>query len=424
MKKNILLITLGILLGGATMYAKDFKTQTVAAVPENIALEESFLAFTKAINEAGQFVQGHRWYESPREQAEAYQHILRALIATLEKEALSDPDFPFFHEVNPYTKLGMDNSDQRYLTAYLTGEGEYRVWGDRGTSRRLDFTLYKEGSSMAPSFATLTSDQLVTDENGNFELFIGGESRGENWLPGDTGRVRLLIRQIHSDWTNEIPGQIHIDRVDSGRPTYPLLTREKMADRLRATTNSFADEVRRWPELSRTRFAMLMPANSLTPPQDTGSEGGLSGRWMVGGHFNLAPDEALIITTRPTEAAYQGIQLGHHWWESIDYANRQASLTLDQVRVSSDGVIYFVISEQDPGVPNWLDTGGFDRGVILMRFDGMPSELSKEQKPGAQLVKLEDLHQFMPADEPQILEEERSKAIAARRAHVQRRYGF
>lgn len=422
MKRTILYLTLGALIGALLMYLKDFKTESTEMVQDGIGLEESFQEFASAIDQAGSFVQQHQWYGSPIEQAEAYRHILRGLIAAIELQAMSDPDFPYFHEVDPFSKSGMDNSDQRYLITLLNGEASYRVWGNRGTSRRLDFTLYEGSLPMAPSFATITTEQLVTDADGNFELHIGGSPRANNWLPGHAGEMRLLVRQIHSNWSAEVPGQMHIDRIDADRPLYPVLTTEKMADRLRAATNTFAADLRRWPELSRTRFSMLMPTNRLMPPLDTGKEGGLAGRWMVGGHFDLKEDEALIISARPTDARYQGIQLGNHWWASLDYANRQTSVTADQAKVSSDGAIYFVISQADPGVSNWLDTEGFARGVILMRYDGMSAPLSDEQTPVAELVKLADLREHLPADEPEISADERALGISERRRHVQLRF--
>ena len=122
---------------------------------------------------------------------------------------------------------------------------------------------------------------------------------------------------------------------------------------------------------------------------------------------------------------HQGIQLGHHWWESLDYANRQTSLTTDQAQLSSDGAYYFVIANTDPGVPNWLDTEGFSRGVILMRFDGLaPPEIPEEQHPRTKLVKSADVRAHLPADEPVVTAEQRASQLAQRRQHAQRRENF
>jgi hypothetical protein len=419
--KNLLFIVLGLLAGMATvlLYQSQYHIKKNA---DSAGLEEAYQALSLAVSDAGTFVQNHQWYGSEREQAEAYRHIVRALISSLELKALSDTDFPFFHEMTTSSKTGMDNSDQRYLITMIHGEGTYRVWGNRGSTRRLNFTLYPDGSPMAPSFATLTSDDLIVNDDGSFELFIGGEKQGVNWLPLKRERFRLLIRQIHADWDHEMAGNIHIDRIDEGRPLYPTLSKDRMTANLDHATHDFTTNVQLWPELSRTRFALLMPPNALTPPQDTGIEGGLTGRWMVGGHFNLADDEALIISTRKTEAKYQSIQLGHHWWESLDYANRQTSLTVDQSYVDTAGNIHYVISQADPQIQNWLDTEGFTRGVVLMRFDGLDRPLSESERPTSRLIKLNALENILPNSN--FTKSQREEEILSRRRHIQKRYNY
>jgi hypothetical protein len=278
---------------------------------------------------------------------------------------------------------------------------------------------------MSSMVDTVSTDDLEVAPDGSFELWIGGQPREGNWLRAEPGLQRLLVGQIHSDWAAELPGEVHIDRIDSDRLSYPPFSAEIMADRLTAATNFFAEEVRLWPELSRTWIAGLVPANTLLAPRDTGSEGGLAGRLMSGGHYELEGDEALILTSWPTSAKYQGIQLGHHWWESLDYANRQTSLTADQAHLSSDGAYHFVVSATDPAVPNWLDTEGFSRGIILMRYDGLETaEIHEAQHPTATLVKLSDLRASLPVDEPTVSPQERANQLAVRRRHVQRRENF
>ena len=95
-------------------------------------LQSSYDQLVESLAEAGDFVEGHRWYGTEREQAEAYRHIMRILISSLEERGLNDPDFPSFRIIRPRTKSGMDNADQRYLAAALDGDSEYRIWGFGG----------------------------------------------------------------------------------------------------------------------------------------------------------------------------------------------------------------------------------------------------------------------------------------------------
>ncbi|MDG2336219.1 MAG: DUF1214 domain-containing protein [Myxococcota bacterium] len=422
--KNIAWILLGALLGSAGLFWAQIQPERAVRIQGEHELEAAFSELARAVKESGDFVQGHQWYGSEREQAEAYRHIARIMMNVLPASLLIDPDFPYFFEIGPFSKSGMDNSDQRYLTTTVNGSGTYRIWGSRGGSRRLDVSLYEQ-DALSGSLATLTSEQLSVEDDGSFEIILGGPSREGNWLPMQTGDLRLMVRQVHSDWADELPGEVHIDRIDESRPVYPELDRQEMAARLIEAANLLALNVRRWPEYSRTRIQGLIPVNTLTAPRPVGQTGGLAGRLMVAGHFDLASDEALLIKTWPSQATYQGIQLGHHWWESMDYANRQSSLTADQARESSDGALYFVVSESDPGVANWLDTEGFRRGVIFMRFDGLEGqELEEGREPTASLIKLNALQGYLPADEALFSSTQRAAQIATRRRHVQRRFGF
>lgn len=424
MLKNILLLLSGAILGAVALFALHLRPAPVPKVEATADLEAAYAQFTNAIKDSGTFVQNHQWYGSDRERAEAYRHIARASVNALTYGVLIDPDFPFFAEIGPFTKGGMDNSDQLYLATMINGDGVYRIWGTRGGSKRLDFSVYEQ-DPLSETLAVLDSQNLQVNKDGSFTLVLGGPPREGNWLPLEPGIKRLLVRQIYSNWENELPGAMHIDRIDDGRPLYPQFDSNLMAERLIDAANQLSLNVRRWPEFSRTRFDALMPANSLTPPQNVGDTGGLEGRVMVGGHFQLTSDEALLIKAWPTQANYQGIQLGHHWWESLDYANRQSSLTTEQASVSSDGAIYYVISERDPGVANWLDTEGFQRGVIFMRYDGIPSaKLQDDEVPTARVVSLDSLLAEMPDDEPQVSAQQRKVQIAQRRRQVQRRFGL
>ena len=50
--------------------------------------------------------------------------------------------------------------------------------------------------------------------------------------------------------------------------------------------------------------------------------------------------------------------------ESPDYANFQSSLNGYQTYVGEDGIQRWIISQEDPGIQNGVDTTGLKRGFI------------------------------------------------------------
>lgn len=154
----------------------------------------------------------------------------------------------------------------------------------------------------------------------------------------------------------------------------------------RGADAGFAAHARICPGLTANRY-YAGPANQIREPSDTGAVGGVPGRWMASGRFDLEPVEALVVTSWPWRGDYQGIQLTDPWFSSLEYGNRQTSLTAEQAQLDSDGTYRFVIAAADPGVPNWLDTVGRTDGIVLMRFDGASGvPFPAEERPYAEKV--------------------------------------
>jgi hypothetical protein len=84
--------------------------------------------------------------------------------------------------------------------------------------------------------------------------------------------------------------------------------------------------------------------------------------------FDVSRGEALIVEVEPPDTRYWNIALETHWHESVDYQSRTTSRTLEEVTREADGKVRFVIAHQDPGVPNWLDPMGNDRGYMTLRW--------------------------------------------------------
>ena len=385
---------------------------------------EAWQRFCETLMASSALVMGEGVPDSPRHRAEGFRYLTRFLEAGIVScVAHNDPDYPVFGRMMDYTMpWGLDNPDCLYLYAPLRGGAEYRVFGHRGSACHIDFQVnfghFANGDiSSWGTVSSLDGLELETDDRGGFELVIGGEARDGNRLASNEDVEFLLVRQYFDDWEKEQPADLLIERVGATYPAPPPRT-DQMAARL--------DQLSRWLEKggelwqTMSRGFLSMPPNSLHihRPADSGERAGLRGLAYGMGHFACGEDEAVIVEFSPPDCLYWGFALANYYWECVEFATRNSSLTRAQTLSSSDGQIRLVIAHEDPGVPNWLDPGQNEEGTLTARFlhaDPVP-EIRFQRVPFSRL------RDFLPDDTPRIGGMERNEALALRRRAALRRY--
>jgi hypothetical protein len=347
--------------------------------------------------------------------AEGFHYL--AMLTGMAIERIQGYEIPTHPQVarslDTYKKIGLDSSDNTYRIVRFEPGGSYRIRGWRGNSTYLGFQLNTGISAVA----NLNDDQMQFNDDGSFELYIGGERRSGNWLALPEGADSLYIREIFIDWHVEQPSRLWIDRIDLPGPPAPL-TAEVVADRLDRIAEFVSGQVAFWNRyVEQTRKRV----NTLPEPRGTTGEGGSADNLYSGGSFSIDADEALLIETDAVPALFWNVQLGNNWFQSLDYRYRQTSLNSAQARVDSDGRYRVVVAHRDPGVPNWLDTAGRGEGVIYYRWN------QAERKPGAPVVKrvkLSELASQLPQDTPAVSAAERAAALRRRAEDVARRFAL
>ena len=309
----------------------------------------------EALAEAEQIIAGAPHVKSERDLAEGYDYLAGSVQASLRLAWAYQRDFPYFvQSTGPYTKMGLDNPDTLYFHAYLRDDAEYVVTGTRGTTADLSFQVLKGDYTPAEvpdSLSAFDDRAIAVDGDGRFEFRLGPGKPGPGYFTLGPGSAMLIVREVYSDWATERRGTIRIRRADQAGCAPPPATDTAAAAKRYAVAGKLL--------LSRLRtflafpewFYLNEPVNTLTPARPT--PGGLATQFSSVGHFDLADDEAMLVTVPAAgkeTAPYQGIQLGSMWYVSLDYINHQTSLTADQARIDPDGRMRFVISERDPGV--------------------------------------------------------------------------
>jgi hypothetical protein len=103
----------------------------------------------------------------------------------------------------------------------------------------------------------------------------------------------------------------------------------------------------------------------------------------------------------------------------MDYANRVSSLNHTQLHIDADQKVRVVIAHEDPGVPNWLDTGGHLEGIIQYRYIWITQD--EQPQPTIQTLPLDQVRSALPAKTPVVTPDARRQQVAARQAHLRRR---
>jgi len=285
-----------------------------------------------------------------------------------------DPEAPWFFSMNTQARLiGGPAPDGEYFLAMIDGRHRYRVRGRRGTTAYLGFQVLA-GVGLTPRrMAAYVSDRdLSLADDGSFTLVLATEKpsaaelAGDPWVPIPADSSAILVREYIADRATEIPAELAIEALDPAAAP-PAPTDEGLAEQLtgmgwtiaKLTTlhQTIKPELLDRPNRLVTSEAAELGAADTTPDN----------LYMIG-TFRLEPDQALVLDLEPPDSRYWSVTLENIWHECIDPHRRRSSLTNAGAVTDREGKARIVIAATDPGVDNWLDTGGRHRGFVTVRW--------------------------------------------------------
>ena len=377
-------------------------------------MSDSTASFREAVAKAEQMVRNPPFPCSEQDLAEGLDYLAGSIRSSLQTAFDYDLEHPVL--VNPthqYARQGLDNPDAIYFNAFLAPEGSYLVSGVRGTTADLSFQVM-DGSYSADgapgTLAAFDDRELQIAPDGTFEWRFGPEL-------GLGKGATLIVREVYDDWNREERGRLRIQRLDTaGRPR-GALTPARVAKRFDVAAKMLTGRLQTWFAFPQW-FTYKEPVNTLTAPATT--PGGLTSQFSSIGHYSLGPEDAMVVTVRVADCAYQSIQIGSRWYISTDYEHHQTSLTRAQSHVDPDGMLRYVISERDPGVANWLELCGHPEGVLMLRWQRLARALTADDGPRVCVVPFDSVRELLPFDQS-VTPEEYAARIEARQVGVARR---
>jgi len=378
-------------------------------VTDREGLEAAFDGWVDAQRAAVETMRGADVPRSPADEAEGYRWVTR--LAALAQDWFiekADPLHPeLFVAQHESRKLMVDNPDVRYLFSVLDDAHAYRLHGSRGDAAYVGLTFGTPIGRGAVSGRTGTLTQVHLDQ---FELGPAGEvdvviSPTEpdpppaNWIPLLPGTGQVAVRETFFDRRVQRPSDLRLELLADVPP--PVLSPAELVPRLEFAGLFVqfvaATVVQMWRDTDRNvnGFGGRSGAAHVEEQEDEVRSHSDADMTYHGGRWVLAEDQALVVTVEPPprEFLYWGLTIANPWMESYDYRYTTTALNNRRAVGSDDGRWRMAIAPRDPGVANWLDTGGRREGYMLVRW-----VLAGEDPPHptAELVPLDRAKDLVP----------------------------
>lgn len=312
----------------------------------------------------------------------------------------------------PGSRWGIDNPDSVYRVIPIDGAERYVIRGQVPDPRLAEnyFTLW---NAHMGTVDVLDGKALVLDADRRFEIFVDADEKGDraNHVRSSPEAVEFYIRDVIADWARERPNMLSIERLGGAPRTPERSFDQKLAD-AQAMLIRNVDNTMRWNAQATTK-----PANGFDFTIDRDSDGALRNQLYIMGHFDLADDEALVISIGLGGADYFLAPITNIWGTTNDIVDRTSSLNLTQSVRDDDDNLTYVVSRRDPGVWNWLDPCDLPEGLLTLRWaefaDGRPGDNFGAK---SQVVKYDGLRDALPAGTRWVTPEERRTQLRERAA--------
>lgn len=371
--------------------------QSLAALHDGSAWDN----FCDALKNAGKLVQADGVPNTDIDKAEGYRYLARLTRCALDSylEAADNTAPEFSRPVHETIKMGMDNPDNVYMSAPVSGKHRYRITGNRGTVHYLGFGSQAGGYGKTGNLETtgyVESDDMQIADDGAFELIASLEKPegAANWLPLREDSRLIQIRQTRLDHANEILAAVKIERIDADgnninqpRPFAPARVAPALQGAAQFVAGT-ASVFKKWTD----GFAPHTNALPRFDPDVAFKAGGDPNIAYYHSAFDLQEGEALLVTLQPPKCDFWNFQLANYWLESLDYRYFPIHINQHTAQYEADGSVRVLVSKTDPAsvgveIGNWLNTCGRDMGTMCVRW----IRADKHPVPQVEVVKLADL---------------------------------
>ena len=316
----------------------------------------------------------------------------------------------------PGSRWGIDNPDSVYRVIPISGDERYEIRGRVGDHRMTEnyFTLW---DAHMGTVDVLNGRTMQVDSDGSFTITVDADPANgrSNHVRSTAEAHEFYIRDVLLDWGRDDPNHFEVQRL-GGAPGTPARTLDEQAEATAAMMAHFADFT---GKLSHGVYKM--PPNHFNLAWSADKVGAMRNQVYVMGRFDLAEDEAFVVDVSDGGAEYFTVPLSNIWGTTLDLVDRTGSLNKAQSVANEDGSYTYVISADDPGVANWIDSDGLREGILTLRMAEFGKSGPREDLGArGRVIKLDRLDAEVPHLR-RVSAQERATQLAERRNAYLRR---
>jgi hypothetical protein len=315
---------------------------------------------------------------------------------------------PYLWDANATDPQGVGNTPNPDNVYELTNTGNQAqlITVDPGPGTQDVTFTPMSGNGLTQDFVSLRGydlSQFTPNSDGSYTIVASSTPQSGNWI--DTAGAGTLITRDTIGNSGLLHDNISIQTENSPAFSVPTLSDNQLSSVLSDLATAVVKENGEPTNFGIQHFQDTLPANELTPISATLGQIAngpiLPGQLASFGHFSLEPDQALIIKVPTIDAGYSGIQINDAW--AIDYPSVTAAGSLNDTDTFQDpnGYTYYVVSDQNPDVANWINDSGATDGNIILRWQDVTGSVPS-MGVQTEVVPVTDVSQYLPADTPTV----------------------
>lgn len=334
------------------------------------------------------FLAGDRAVSGEAAVADGYRMLTTILGVGLDTYLYAEPGRPVFVDtVTPFRRdrrWGGDNTDAYYAYVVLDPTRSYRVHGQRGDSAYFSITVYNEplpGAWSDRVIGVVNDSDLTFDADGRFEM-VFGPTRPE----GYDG----VFVELAADAAVALTRDYQIDPLTGRRVLWEIEALDE-PDPVRRTDADTAQALRSTLTWMRTMFSIVPLAVGVRNDDDRHDLGheiaqvantfgapyqvpDFNFGWSATdacysfGSYDLAPDEALVVTHRPPTCRFWNVIVWNQFMAGHNVTDGRISLNHGTAVPNADGTVTVVIARSQLDHPNAISTLGQVRGNLAFRW--------------------------------------------------------